>query len=327
MLRIGLIGCGRIAQAHLDVLPEIEDSQVVAVCDINPELAQGTAERLECQGYSSFEEMVAQEQLGAVVVCTPPADHCKTVIACLKHGLHVLCEKPLALTMAETEQMYETARQQDRVLMLASKFRHMRAMIVAKAHLAAGVIGDPVFFFNKFSGRIDMSTRWNSDPKIAGGGVLIDNGTHSVDITRYLLGPVTRVTAQAPTSLQNLEVEDSVSLFLVCGRAVGSVNLTWSLDNLEDPFFKIEGTEGIMHIGWKESRYRLYRSTEWVSFGEPYNKLMAMGNQDRHFVEVVTGKTASLINEEDGLESVRAIQAAYQALKSGAWVDVAGVTV
>lgn len=326
MMRIGLIGCGRIAQAHMEVFPNIEGAEVVAVCDTNAELARGTAEEQSCAGYSDFAEMLKKENLDAVVLATPPANHAQTAIACLESGLHVLCEKPLALTVSETANMYEVARERGKTLMLASKFRHMRAMIKAKAQLSAGLIGRPILFLNRFSGRLDMSTRWNSDPAISGGGVLIDNGTHSVDIARYLLGPVTRVTANAPSSLQKLAVEDTVVMNFEAGEVAGTVQLSWSLDNVDDPFVKIQGTEGVMHVGWKQSRYRLYRSQEWIPFGEPYNKLVAIGNQNRHFVECISGQSASLINEADGLESVRVVQAAYRALESGSWVDVASVT-
>lgn len=322
MLKIGVVGCGRIAQTHLEVLPRLEDAVVTAVCDVDSELAACAAEEQNCKSYTKLDTMLSQESLDAVLVCTPPATHADIVVTCLEQSLHVLCEKPLALDIEETLRMYRAAQKAGKLLSLASKFRHMPAMIKAKAQIKAGLIGQPVLFFNRFAGRVDMSGRWNSKRSVSGGGVLIDNGTHSVDVARYLLGPVNRVTAHSPNSLQGLEVEDTVVLSFECGKTAGNIQLTWSLDNLYDPFVRIEGTEGVLQVGWKESSYRLYRSQEWIPFGGPYNKLTVLENQDRHFIDCINGKVDPLIDVQDGLQSVRVIEAAYEALRSGSWVDI-----
>ena len=322
MLKIGVVGCGRIAQAHLEVMPRLKDAVVSAVCDVDPELAACAAEEQNCKSYSNLDTMLREEPLDAVFICTPPATHADIVVKCLEHGLHVLCEKPLAPTTEETQRMYRAAQKADRLLSLASKFRHMPAMIKAKAQIKAGLIGRPVLFFNRFAGRVDMSGRWNSNKAVSGGGVLIDNGTHSVDVARYLLGPVTRVAAHAPCSLQGLDVEDTVVLSFECGQTAGNIQLTWGLDNLYDPFVRIEGTEGVLQVGWKESNYRLYRSQEWIPFGEPYNKLVVLENQDKHFLDCIQGKVDPLIDMQDGLQSVRVIEAAYEALACERWVKV-----
>lgn len=322
VLNVGLVGCGRIAQSHLEVLPRLKEAQVTAVCDVDSDLAACTAEEQGCRNYCNLQDMLERETLDAVFVCAPPAHHAEIAITCLERGLHVLCEKPLALNSDESVRMYRAAKRANRVLSLASKFRHMPTMIKAKAQIKAGLIGQPILYFNRFAGRVDMAGRWNSVPSVSGGGVLIDNGTHSVDVARYLLGPVTRVAAHAPCSLQGLDVEDTVVLSFECGQTAGSIQLTWSLDNLYDPFVRIEGTEGVLQVGWKESSYRLYRSQEWIPFGEPYNKLVVLENQDRHFLECVQGKVEPLIDVQDGLQSVRVIEAAYEALHTGRWITV-----
>ena len=102
----------------------------------------------------------------------------------------MLCEKPLTLTAAHAEELVELAESKELLLMQASKFRYVDDIIKAKAILESGILGRVILYENTFAGKAMMKDRWNASRAIAGGGVLIDNGTHSVDIARYLLGPI-----------------------------------------------------------------------------------------------------------------------------------------
>ena len=169
----------------------------------------------------------------------------------------MLCEKPLAPSVAAAERMLAAARAADRRLMMGSKFRFTPDVTAARKLLDRGVCGEPVIYENVFCSHVDMSDRWNARPDVSGGGVLIDNGCHSVDLARYLLGPLARVQVQFGRKVQDLPVEDTARmLFQSHGGALGSIDLSWSVHKETDAYVRLHGTEGTLEIGWRGSRYK-----------------------------------------------------------------------
>ncbi|HYO25030.1 MAG TPA: Gfo/Idh/MocA family oxidoreductase, partial [Lacipirellulaceae bacterium] len=202
--RFGLVGTGAIAQAYVQAFAKSEQVELAAVADCRLDAAEAMAASAGCQAFASAEAMAEGAALDAVIVCTPPATHRDICCDLLDRGLHVLCEKPLAITSASAREMIDAAEARGLVFTMASKFRYVADVTRAKEFIAGGLIGEVVLFENVFTGRVDMTQRWNSDPRIAGGGVLIDNGTHSVDITRYCLGGLAEIQAMEGHRIQDL---------------------------------------------------------------------------------------------------------------------------
>ncbi len=180
--------------------------------------------------------------------------------------------------------MIETAEKTSVVFTMATKFRYCEDVVKAKAILASGVLGEVVQFENAFTAKVDMSKRWNSDSEISGGGVLIDNGTHSVDIIRYFLGAITDVLALETAGTQNLSVDENVKLLAKTANGVAaSVDLTWGINKELPNFISIYGTNGTLHIGWRESKYKLNSSPDWNVFGTGYDKVQAFKAKIENF--------------------------------------------
>jgi len=322
-LRFGMIGAGAIAQAYAEAFRNWDVARLVAVADIRPEAAKALAEGIGCQSYSSYSAMAKKEKLDAVVVCTPPVTHPKICLDFLERKVHVLCEKPLSIDVKNAKLMVETARSAQVKLTMASKFRYVEDVIRAKSIVASGILGEIVLFENAFTSRVDMSLRWNAESKISGGGVLIDNGTHSVDLMRYFIGPLAEVQVVEGKRVQGLAVEDTVRIFVrSISGVMGTIDLSWSINKELDSYINIYGSHGTVFVGWKESKYRQSSSRDWVVFGNGYDKVQAFRSQINNFSKAIRGEENLLITAEDALASVEVIEAAYAALRQNQWTTV-----
>jgi predicted dehydrogenase len=158
---------------------------------------------------------------------------------------------------------------------------------------------------------------------VSGGGVLIDNGTHSVDLARYFLGPLAAVQAVEARRTQALAVEDTTRLSVrSAAGALASIDLSWSIDKEDEAYVRIYGTHGTVLVGWKQSRYRQSSSPNWVVFGQGYDKIRAVARQIMNFAAAIRGEESLLIGPEDALACVEVIEAAYAALRSNQWIAV-----
>ena len=305
-LRFGMIGAGGISQAYAEAFRNLRVARIVAVADTRSEAAKALSEGIGCQWYNSYQAMAKKEKLDAVVVCTPPVTHPEICVYFLGRKVHVLCEKPLSIDVKNAKLIVEAARSAQVKLTMASKFRYAEDVIRAKSIVTSGILGEVVLFENAFTSRVDMSSRWNADSHISGGGVLIDNGTHSVDIMRYFVGPLAEVQVVEGKRVQGLAVEDTVRIFVRSMNGVmGTIDLSWSINKELDSYINIYGSHGTVFVGWKESKYRQSSSRDWVVFGNGYDKVQAFRSQVNNFSKAIRGEENLLITAEDALASVR----------------------
>jgi predicted dehydrogenase len=324
-LRFALIGAGGIAKAYVAVFAAFAQAAVVAVADPKVRRAKEVGDALGCPAFRSHEELLEQVPCDAAVICTPPATHVQVALDLIEQGIPVLCEKPLAVDLASARKLVNAAAIDGVPLTMAAKFRYVDDAIRAKQIVDSGGLGELVLFDNIFASRVRMADRWNSDPAVSGGGVLIDNGTHSVDIARYFLGSITDVMAVAPRRVQRVPVEDTAQMFIRSADGVcGTIDLSWSIDMQADRYISIYGSEGTINVGWRESKFRPASGADWIKFGNGYDKIQAMGAQVANFCAAVQGREELLITAEEAVASVAVIEAAYASLDRNAWVPVDG---
>jgi predicted dehydrogenase len=322
-MKFGLVGAGGIAQSYAQALERSKRARLVGVADVRPEAAKALGEAFGCPHFESAEALAKAVKLEAVVVCTPPISHPDICLQFLDQKVPVLCEKPLAVNAASARKMIETAQKRGIKFTMASKFRYCDDVVRAKAIVSSGILGEVVLFENAFTSRVDMTSRWNSKTEVSGGGVLIDNGTHSVDLIRYFLGPIAEVQCVEGKRSQGLEVEETVRIFArSAGGVLGSIDLSWSINKELESYINIYGSHGAISVGWKESKYRQSSGRDWIVFGKGYDKLQAFGAQIDNFAGAIRGEEALLITAEDALASVEVVEAAYADLRRSHWVPV-----
>jgi len=318
-----LIGAGGISKAYAQAFADGLPFELAGVADIRIGSAEEVAAIVGAQAFDDIETMCVELQPTAAIVCTPPNTHAAICIELMNLGIHVLCVKPLAVTSRDASRMISAAENNDVTFTMGSKFRFVEDVQEARRIIESGKLGEIVLFENTFAGFCDMSTRWNSQPAISGGGVLIANGTHSIDIMRFLLGSVTELQVVEGRRIQNLEVEDTARLFVRNqAGAMGSIDLSWSMNKVQPHFISIYGSKGTLLVGWQESKYQLAGDSEWTVFGNGYDKIGAFSNQLKNFAAAINGEEELIITAEDALASVMTMETAYEALRTNEWHTV-----
>jgi len=325
MTRLGLVGYGEIAREHVAALAAVPELELVAIAEPDAGARDRAAEATKLATCSSAEELLLEHRVDAVLVCSPPSSHEGIATLALESGKHVLCEKPLAPECDAALRMLATAEQTGRHLMMASKFRYVADVQAASKLVAEGFLGDVVLYQNVFCSRVPMAGRWNSDPAVSGGGVLIDNGAHAADLAQLLVGKIARVMARFAPRVQAVPVEDTVRvLFEAESGCLGTIDLSWSIHREVDWYATVEGAKGTLRLGWRESAFKLAGATEWTKFGSGYSKRAALTANLLEFAKVVRGAAAPRPSREESLESVLVIDACYRAARQGAWTAVRG---
>jgi UDP-N-acetylglucosamine 3-dehydrogenase len=317
--RIAVVGAGGIGNTHLRAYanwPEL--CEIVGVADIHLPSAQEKVGQYGGKAYASYEQMLDETQPDAVSVCTPPNLHLPVVQAAAARGLSVLCEKPPARTLAETESIVRAMSDSKGVLQFAFCHRFHRPVVQARELITSGKLGKIVQIYNRFGFRFERAGQsWFTDRDVAGGGILIDTLVHSVDIFRALVGSeVTQVSASVSTVLP-VQVEDSASILMTSASSVaGALNCSW-VTPVSEAEFRIYGTEGTAVIDYAQPdglRYRLADDADWSQL--PFDTPDRFTLQAEHFLICVASGSKPAVGGDDALAVMKVIEAAYQSVNS-----------
>ena len=320
-MRVGIIGLGRAGRVHLDAWRQVPGVEVVAACDRSA-ASRRFARESGLRSYTEPAYLLGHEDIDAVSICTPPVHHAPAAIACLERGIDVLCEKPLATNGHAALEMLRVATRERRQLLLATKFRHTPDLVAARQLIRDGAIGDPIAFEIDFSSMVDMSKRWNCRRAVAGGGVIIDNGCHALDIVTYLFGTVSKVQATRLKPVQNIGVEDSATIVVAAGHGlVGRIDVSWSLATGRETYVTVYGSKGTIEVGWRGSRLRVAGKDPEV-IGPGYDKNDAHVRMLEAFKGVCAGTVPPWITPVEVMRTVATVEACYVSLRSGSWVQV-----
>ena len=348
-LKVGIIGNGGIANAHIDGYLSLgSEVEVVACCDINFDKAKAYAEKYGIKNYyDNCYDMLKENQLDAVSVCTWNSAHAECAIAALNAGCHVLCEKPMAMNTEEALSMKEAAEKNGKLLMIGFVRRHGNDAAAAVDYIKQGTLGEVYYAKATYLRRCGFPGGWFGDKSRSGGGPLIDLGVHVIDLSRYVMGcpkPVTvfgatfnkigarnhiRTTEwQSETVAEEpiFTVEDlATAMIRFDNGAVLQVEASFNLnikENCGDIIFFGD------KAGLSLSPFELYgeQNNQLVDI-VPYKKCefdfaVDFKREIKNFVDAVNGKAKCLATADDGVELMRILDAIYLSAETGKSVDI-----
>jgi len=350
-VRTAIVGCGKVAHLHAAALKRLAESEFVAACDADPERARTFAGRYGVCPFSECADMIAACGVEALVICTPHPLHAAPAVSAANAGVHVLVEKPLAASVADCDTMIEAARRNGVTLGVVSQRRFFEPVARMKAAIEAGKIGTPVLgTIAMYSWRDEAYYRsdpWRGRWDTEGGGVLINQSPHHIDILQWLLGPVEEVVGRwANFNHPYVEVEDTaVALLRFRNGALGSV--VASLSQKPGIYTKIHvhGSNGasigaqtdtgatfvagmseaveppfndLWTIPGEEGNIECFRAQDCAAFRAADATLRYHELQDQDFLRALLEGRAPAVTAEEGRGVVRIIEAIYRSGRTGA---------
>jgi len=324
----GIIGCGNVAEYKGGpALYNVAGSELVAVMRRDAAKAADFAKRHGAKRhYSTVEELLADEEVNAVYIATPPHVHAEQTIQAAQAGKHVLCEKPMAMNVAQCRQMIAACREAGVELWAAYYRRYWPIVQKMRQLLAQQALGQPtmarVTVTGLYQPPADGSTPWRVLPEIAAGGFLTDVGSHRLDLLVYLLGDVTEVSAFVDTITYDIAVDDSASLLLKFENGAQAVfschwNVGTGVDELE-----IAGTAGrLLAHPLGEGKLTVCSDDESERFDVPPPHITHL-----HLIEQITGSLTTggpnPLSGAEGMKTTAILEAAYRSSRQRSTVAI-----
>ncbi|HMS37366.1 MAG TPA: Gfo/Idh/MocA family oxidoreductase, partial [Arachnia sp.] len=214
-VRFGIVGCGVIAHFHAQAILAADHAELVGCYGRGVEQTEKYAAHYGIERFDSLRALLASDRIDAVCICTPSGLHAHQAIAALSAGKHVVVEKPMSLTLAEADRLIAAAEASGRKATVISQLRYQEAVRAAKQATDAGALGRIVSasLAMKYFRSADYyaSGGWRGTWAMDGGGALMNQGIHGVDILRHLMGPADWVFGRAETLVHSIEVEDTAA--------------------------------------------------------------------------------------------------------------------
>ena len=337
-LRIGVIGLG-MGRAHAKGYKDDGRAELAALCDVNEQrLAAGAAEFGVAETYTDAGAMFRNARLDAVSIATPNKLHAPLTIAALQAGLHVLCEKPPAMSVRESERMVAAARRAKRNLMINFSFRFSEMSFALKKQVDAGVVGDIYFGRSVWHRRrgAPVGSGWFGNKALSGGGPLIDLGVHRLDLALWLMGYPEPVTASgsAYNKVVGLHTSPKAPIYdvedLACGLirfdngATLILEASWAL-NIADPEMMVTtlcGTKGGLTQKNVEGGYKFVAEIYTEEQGHLFTKKLdwstcRVPSAYSEFVSSILEKRPPLATGEQGVKVMKILEGIYRSAKSG----------
>ncbi|MDD4239512.1 MAG: Gfo/Idh/MocA family oxidoreductase [Desulfotomaculaceae bacterium] len=328
-IRFALAGCGHIAKKHAEAIKAIEDAELVAVCDSEPVALKTFVSKYGIKGYGLYQELLQDREVDVVTICAPSGLHAAMGIAAARAGKNVLVEKPVAITLEEADALIENCERAGVVLGVVHQNRFKPAITQLKSTVERGGFGKIT--------HANATVRWNRNPnyytlrpwgrlKNMGGGALMNQAIHNIDLLQWMMGKVVSVFGYTSSSLGLTEAEDTGTAVLKFENgALGVIEASTAIypQNLEETL-SIFGEKGTAIIGGTS----IGEIKKWV-FSDQELSVASIANQAstgseplhqccvRDMVRAVRCREKPLVDGKEGRKVLEIISAIYQSGVSG----------
>jgi UDP-N-acetyl-2-amino-2-deoxyglucuronate dehydrogenase len=335
MIKFALVGCGRIAKRHSELLgfDQIKGAELTAVCDNIIDKAKKIAKQFDVPAYENMDEMMKSESIDVVVVLTPSGLHAKHVVNLSKYGKHIMVEKPMALTIEDTENMIYACDENNIKLFVIKQNRFNVPVVKLREALESGrfgklSLGTVRVRWARHQTYYDQDSwrgTWAMD-----GGVLTNQASHHVDMLEWMMGDVESVFAKMTTALADIETEDTAIVTLKFKNgALGIIEATTATRpaNLEGSI-SILGEKGTVVVGgvavnkmqtwiFEDEQDGDTNVLEEFSVNPP--NVYGFGHQAyyEHVIDCIENGSANLVDGLQGRKSIELISAIYESAETG----------
>ena len=341
MLRFCIVGAGSIGGVHAQAIGAIPEAKVTVVCSRSEKSAATLAEKINAAATTDCQAAVARNDVDVVCVCTPSGAHAEVAMAAAKAGKHLVVEKPLDVTLERVDRIIEAARTAGVKLTCIFPLRFMEGATLAKKAVDEGrlgrlVLADAYIKWHRTQEYYETSD-WKGTWALDGGGALMNQGIHNIDLLNYLVGPVESVVARTATLVHRMETEDAaVALLIFASGALGAIEgstASWPGDSGRVELHGDRGTIALEDgriVTWKLADAAPDEEEQMLgeaSLGSGASSPTAIGyemhrRQLADMVEAVLHDRPPAISGAEGRESVAIIRAIYDSSQQGKWVKL-----
>lgn len=325
-----IIGCGAIARIHAEAIASLEDARLTAVFDQNSAQAAAFAREFSCRSYGTVEEMLADPDVDVVSICVPSGLHAKFAVMAANAGKHIVVEKPMAITAQQLEEMTHAVAENGVKITVIVQMRFQENVRLLKAAIDDGRLGRIYFadcrmrFYR--SPEYYRNGGWRGTWEMDGGGALMNQGIHGIDLMQYLMGGVKSVYADCRTMARQIETEDAANLLVEYRNgAIGVIQGTTIAVPGEPRTITISGEKGTVVlqedaiVRWDVEGERLATGeTDVGSCQDPMAfSFGCHALQLRDLLDAIREDRPSAVDAIEGRKAVDLILAAYRSSQTG----------
>ncbi len=325
MVKIAIVGTGGVSKRHIASLLTLDNAEIVAITDMERKRAEAQAAACGATVYDSLDDCL--ELVDVVYILTPPSTHREIAVKAMTAGKHVVCEKPISITIEDAKEMVKTAKKENVYLIVAFKSRFRKGFVRLKRIVESGKLGDIVNIWSQrigYGAGVSPGYNWRTDPDLLC-GMSIESLSHDIDLIRWIAGDVVDVRASIFNTIKNLPGFDNNAniVFTFGSGAIGMIHASWS-SYLGVNSRGVIGTNGTAYVegpglfDLKNFHWKLSdMEDEHIEVVNNPNDVTGFINENKHFIDCIEKKEEPSVSGDDGLKTLEISHAILESHRKG----------